>query len=102
MGTHPSCPSRLRYHHNNDCDRSDDGKIDSKLSASKTSAIASSSSSSPSTTNNMLLSDYLKHNPEIVGTVPQGYDNNDLPFLFKVLSIKTALSIQVYVRLFVL
>ena len=44
-----------------------------------------------------LLSDLLKGNSNLVGTVPEGYTNNDLPFLFKVLSIKTALSIQVTV-----
>jgi mannose-6-phosphate isomerase len=41
------------------------------------------------------LKDWLKQNPTAVGKVPAGYGNEDLPFLFKVLSIKTALSIQV-------
>ena len=43
----------------------------------------------------VLLSDYLLSTPNAVGQVPEGYDSTDLPFLFKVLSIKTALSIQV-------
>lgn len=43
-----------------------------------------------------LLSEKLKENPEIVGFVPEDYVANDLPFLFKVLSIQTALSIQAH------
>lgn len=42
------------------------------------------------------LLDWLKQRPEAVGKVPPGYPSNDLPFLFKVLSIRTALSIQVH------
>lgn len=42
------------------------------------------------------LGDVLKENPHFVGFVPQGYPSDDLPFLFKVLSINTALSIQVF------
>ena len=63
MGTHPSCPSKLKYH----------------TKAGKS----------------LLLSEYLQDKPEQVGNVPSGYTNNNLPFLFKVLSIRTALSIQV-------
>ena len=40
------------------------------------------------------LSTWLKENPSTVGFVPDGYPGDDLPFLFKVLSIRTALSIQ--------
>lgn len=40
------------------------------------------------------LRDWLSSNSGAVGLVPPGYSSNDLPFLFKVLSIKTALSIQ--------
>ena len=43
----------------------------------------------------ILLSEYLLSAPNAVGQVPDGYSQTDLPFLFKVLSIKTALSIQV-------
>ena len=43
-----------------------------------------------------LLSDWLKENPGSVGRVPSGYGSDDLPFLLKVLSIKTALSIQAH------
>jgi mannose-6-phosphate isomerase len=43
----------------------------------------------------ILLSNWLSENPEAVGKVPDGYPSNDLPFLFKVLSVNTALSIQV-------
>jgi mannose-6-phosphate isomerase len=42
-----------------------------------------------------LLVEWLKDKSASVGKVPSGYAENDLPFLFKVLSIKTALSIQV-------
>lgn len=41
-----------------------------------------------------LLKDWLLENPSTIGRVPSGYDGKDLPFLFKVLSINTALSIQ--------
>mmetsp|Transcript_1199 Transcript_1199/g.1245 ORF Transcript_1199/g.1245 Transcript_1199/m.1245 type:complete len:205 (-) Transcript_1199:59-673(-) len=40
------------------------------------------------------LSDYLKTCNDAVGVVPSGYPPDDLPFMMKVLSIKTALSIQ--------
>jgi mannose-6-phosphate isomerase len=52
--------------------------------------------SGPSTTlDNKLLSTVLTEDPNLVGYVPAGYVSSDLPFLFKVLSIRTALSIQV-------
>jgi mannose-6-phosphate isomerase len=38
---------------------------------------------------------YLSSRPTAVGFVPEGYPANNLPFLFKVLSVQTALSIQV-------
>ena len=41
-----------------------------------------------------LLLDWLNGNPSAVGQVPAGYPADDLPFLFKILSIRTALSIQ--------
>ena len=41
------------------------------------------------------LRDWLKNNISAVGNVPEGYPENDLPYMFKVLSIRTALSIQV-------
>lgn len=41
------------------------------------------------------LSGWIKANPGSVGAVPAGYPADDLPFLFKVLSVQTALSIQV-------
>jgi hypothetical protein len=41
------------------------------------------------------LVDFLRDKPSLVGVVPPGYPANDLPFLFKVLSVQTALSIQV-------
>ncbi len=41
------------------------------------------------------FSEFLKRNPTMVGFVPESYPGDDLPFLFKVLSIQTALSIQV-------
>ena len=57
--------------------------------------------SGPSTVaeSRQLLSKWLQEHPESVGGVPDGYPNNDLPFLFKVLSINTALSIQVSINL---
>jgi mannose-6-phosphate isomerase len=42
------------------------------------------------------LLDVLKQHNEIIGVVPDGYAVDDLPFLFKVLSIQTALSIQAH------
>lgn len=39
--------------------------------------------------------DHLREKPDDVGIVPAGYESSDLPYLFKVLSIQTALSIQV-------
>ena len=45
---------------------------------------------------NEFLLDWLKDNPSAIGRVPQGYPSGDLPFLFKVLSINTALSIQAH------
>lgn len=45
------------------------------------------------------LLDVLKQHNEIIGVVPDGYAVDDLPFLFKVLSIQTALSIQVCQKL---
>lgn len=44
----------------------------------------------------VFLLDWLKDKPEVIGNVPSGYPSNNLPFLFKVLSIGKALSIQVY------
>ena len=41
------------------------------------------------------LQHYLNRNPDAIGTVPTGSQTGDLPFMFKVLSIRTALSIQV-------
>ena len=43
-----------------------------------------------------LLKDHLADKPHLVGTVPPSYPANDLPFLFKVLSVRTALSIQAH------
>eukprot|EP01037_Dinobryon_pediforme_P046225 gene46225-59362_t len=68
MGTHPSGPSKLAK-------------------------LAKNNDSGPPA---ILLSDWLKDKPNFVGTVPHGYPSNDLPFLFKVLSVKTALSIQAH------
>ncbi len=51
--------------------------------------------SGPAYVGSQLLSEYLMNHPTDVGIVPDGYNEHDLPFLFKVLSIKTALSIQV-------
>ena len=42
------------------------------------------------------LLDWLQANPASVGQLPEGYAQGDLPFLFKVLSIRTALSIQAH------
>lgn len=44
----------------------------------------------------VLLADWLRDRPHLVGQVPNNYPRNNLPFLFKVLSVGTALSIQVY------
>ena len=41
------------------------------------------------------LLSWLGKHPYAVGRVPKGYKGDDLPFMFKVLSVKTALSIQV-------
>jgi len=43
-----------------------------------------------------LLLDWLADKPEKVGRVPAAYPANNLPFLFKVLSVRTALSIQAH------
>jgi mannose-6-phosphate isomerase len=51
--------------------------------------------SAPARVGQRLLSEVLQSSPGLVGLVPSEYDPDDLPFLFKVLSIKTALSIQV-------
>ncbi|RYH31249.1 hypothetical protein EON65_03160 [archaeon] len=45
------------------------------------------------------LASWLSDKPDLVGKVPEGYVNNDLPFLFKILSIRTALSIQVNINI---
>lgn len=45
---------------------------------------------------NIYLSEWLSDKPSKVGFVPEEYPKNDLPFLFKVLSISTALSIQTH------
>lgn len=44
---------------------------------------------------NTPLSEWLRENQGVVGYVPPGYPSDSLPFLLKVLSIRTALSIQV-------
>jgi mannose-6-phosphate isomerase len=44
---------------------------------------------------NISLLEWLSDKTELIGLVPDNYPKNDLPFLFKVLSVKTALSIQV-------
>ena len=44
---------------------------------------------------NYHLSDWLQQNPSAVGYVPGGYSSDSLPFLLKILSVGTALSIQV-------
>lgn len=41
------------------------------------------------------LSDWLHENQTAVGYVPSAYSSDSLPFLLKVLSVRTALSIQV-------
>ena len=41
------------------------------------------------------LLSWLGKHPYAVGRVPKGYKGDDLPFMFKVFSVKTALSIQV-------
>ena len=43
-----------------------------------------------------LLKEFLDDKPLLVGSVPPSYPGNDLPFLFKVLSVRTALSIQAH------
>lgn len=43
-----------------------------------------------------LLLDWIREHKESVGLVPAGYTSDDLPFLFKVLSVRTALSIQAH------
>lgn len=73
MGTHPSGPAKVYLD-----------------------AGSSSISTSSDSGKTILLSDWLKENPTAVGTVPPGYSPNDLPFMFKVLSINTALSIQAH------
>eukprot|EP00595_Chromulina_sp_UTEXLB2642_P000419 CAMPEP_0196762298 /NCGR_PEP_ID=MMETSP1095-20130614/1701_1 /TAXON_ID=96789 ORGANISM="Chromulina nebulosa, Strain UTEXLB2642" /NCGR_SAMPLE_ID=MMETSP1095 /ASSEMBLY_ACC=CAM_ASM_000446 /LENGTH=212 /DNA_ID=CAMNT_0042112897 /DNA_START=77 /DNA_END=716 /DNA_ORIENTATION=- len=45
---------------------------------------------------NQPLKEWISSHPDAVGIVPISYTNDDLPFLFKVLSIKTALSIQAH------
>jgi hypothetical protein len=45
--------------------------------------------------NDQSLLDWLSTRPGAVGRVPKNYSKTDLPFMFKVLSVKTALSIQV-------
>jgi mannose-6-phosphate isomerase len=44
----------------------------------------------------VLLSKILADDDSLTGPVPVDYPANDLPFLFKVLSVESALSIQVY------
>ena len=41
------------------------------------------------------LREHLRAHPELLGTARETYDG-DLPFLFKILSIRTALSIQAH------
>jgi mannose-6-phosphate isomerase len=48
-----------------------------------------------SDSNQSLLS-YVNSNQSAVGIVPHDCQSNDLPFLFKVLSVRTALSIQAH------
>lgn len=43
-----------------------------------------------------LLKDHLHSNPALVGQVPPEYAKDNLPFLFKVLSVGTALSVQAH------
>lgn len=42
------------------------------------------------------LLEFLSKNPHYIGSVPGDYPSDDLPFMFKVLSIKSALSIQAH------
>jgi len=42
------------------------------------------------------LREHLRDRPQLVGVVPPSYPTDDLPFLFKVLSVGTALSIQAH------
>jgi mannose-6-phosphate isomerase len=42
------------------------------------------------------LLDFIKQNQHFIGSVPDDYPADDLPFMFKVLSIRTALSIQAH------
>lgn len=42
------------------------------------------------------LLDWIRNHEQSVGLVPTGYTSDDLPFLFKVLSVRTALSIQAH------
>lgn len=42
------------------------------------------------------LLEWIQNHRHYVGKVPAGYEDNDLPFMFKVLSINTALSIQAH------
>ena len=46
-----------------------------------------------------LLLDWLSKRSSAVGKVPKHYTGSDLPFMFKVLSVRTALSIQVRIEL---
>lgn len=43
-----------------------------------------------------LLLDWLTSNSDAVGYVPRDYISDNLPFLFKVLSVRTALSLQTH------
>ncbi|GAA93370.1 uncharacterized protein L969DRAFT_19764 [Mixia osmundae IAM 14324] len=77
MGTHPSLPSRI---------------VPSSDSVSSTEQGASSTASKLES-----LSDRLSAQPELLGdTVRKHYGKDDLPFLFKVLAIGKALSIQAH------
>ena len=49
----------------------------------------------PSTVNGTPLLEHLRANPALLGSARDAYDG-DLPFLFKILSIETALSIQAH------
>lgn len=42
------------------------------------------------------LLEFLQKNQHYIGSVPADYPANDLPFMFKILSIRTALSIQAH------
>ena len=48
------------------------------------------------TSSTQMFRDWLSSRPSAVGQVPLGYPDDNLPFLFKVLSIGTALSIQAH------